>query len=234
MGLHPLVPNSHQCYELAMPDLRIALLIFALIALAWSMRKAAGKLAPRVAFAPLVFLATRWPVAAAWILGTLGWLTVLVPPMVARGRDSPSNLATALAISVLCGGGVAAIVVGPAFIAVRAFTHSPEVPLESGEELLIEVLANHFLAGEARGGKLRVTSRRLVFRPHRFNVQLSPWAVKLENIKRFEVEGEKFLVIHLKDAGDPHWLVVKGPSSLADFVTRVAEAEEAQRRNVLR
>ena len=54
--------------------------------------------------------------------------------------------------------------------------------------VLEERAASHFLGGEGRGGKLLVTSRRLAFRPHRFNVQLATWSLPLSEIVRFECD----------------------------------------------
>src|SRR5690242_4507407 len=50
------------------------------------------------------------------------------------------------------------------------------------ERLLIEVSANMFRGLEAVGGKLTVTNRRLVFRPHAVNVQTQPEEVPIENL----------------------------------------------------
>ena len=46
-----------------------------------------------------------------------------------------------------------------------------ERPDFSGEQLLWEGPANHFLHGEGVGGWLYLTTRRLLFRSHRFNLQ---------------------------------------------------------------
>ncbi len=67
--------------------------IAAVLALLWFMHHAAGRLAPRMAIAPLVFLVTRRPVLLAWGLGALGLLFLLIPGMQAKGLDSAENYA---------------------------------------------------------------------------------------------------------------------------------------------
>lgn len=45
------------------------------------------------------------------------------------------------------------------------------ISLEDGESVAYQGVANHFLNGEGRGGRLYLTNRRLVFQPHKFNFQ---------------------------------------------------------------
>ena len=51
---------------------------------------------------------------------------------------------------------------------------APEVPLEEGEQVITTIKANHLEGFVSHGGRLRVTTRRLVFLPHRFNFKLVP------------------------------------------------------------
>lgn len=190
-----------------------------IVLLMWFMRRSAGRLAPRVAFAPVVFLATRWPVLVAWTLGTLGWLAMLVPQMEAKGRGTPANYAFVVFAALMSGGGVAVLLVGPGFFVARAFTPAPVIRLEPGEELLAEYRANHFLKGEGRGGKLLLTSKRLAFRPHRFNVQLEPWSVPLADLERVETEGARMLLVHVRGQREPAWLVAMAPGRVAERIT---------------
>jgi hypothetical protein len=45
------------------------------------------------------------------------------------------------------------------------------IDLPPGESVEFATGANHFLNGEARGGRLYLTNRHLLFKPHRLNVQ---------------------------------------------------------------
>jgi hypothetical protein len=183
-------------------------------ALVLFVRSASGRLAPRAALAPLVFLVTRWPVLLAWSLGMLGFATLMVNGAVEHGKDPMANLGLLLGVSLLSGGGIAVMVVGPVFFAMRAFATAPAVPLEAGESLLRELPANHFLRGEARGGKLLITDRRLAFRPHRFNVQLDTWSMPLAELAKADPVGTRLLVLHDR-AGAESWLVVWNTDALA-------------------
>lgn len=220
------------CYSAAMSANRAVLFVLALSVIVWSLRRASGRLAPRAAFAPIAFLATRWPVLIGTCVGALAWLWILIPPMIAKGRDTPQNYAMMLGISVLCGAGAALMVVGPIFFLSRLFVRVPDAPLETGEAVVRELAANHFLGGEARGGKLLVTTRRLLFRPHRFNVQLAPWSTPLGSIVRVEPEGQRMLLVHVDGAREPAWLVTMKSKGLADYVARVGSAPEAARATI--
>lgn len=210
-------------------ELRPILFVLLLGVLLWSMRRAAGRLAPKVAIAPLVFLITRTPVLVAWLAGTIGWLVVLVPPALARGRTSVGDFFFMAGLSAFCGLGGAALAVGPVWMIVRAFAKPPALPLEPGEVLLRSMPANHFLGGEARGGKLLVTTRRLGFQPHRFNVQMATWSTRLEDLRGLAREGLRFLLVDTGAPGQHEWIVAPHPDQLAALVTALAAAPEAER-----
>ncbi len=198
-------------------------------ALAVMMRQAAGRLAPRVAIAPLVFLITRTPVLIGWLVGAGAFAALLLPKAIAHGHDGPSDLLVLSGICALCGLGVATLTVGPGFFALRAFAAAPVVSLEPGERLLHDRMANHFLGGEARGGRLLVTSRRLAFRPHRFNAQLATWSVRLEEIADLRAEGDRFLVVALSGGAAEQWLVAWGARGVGEAVRAVAARPEQER-----
>ncbi len=159
-----------------MSTLRILLFIGGILALLGTMRHAAGRLAPKVGIGALLFIVTRWPFAIGWLVGTGGTLALIMPGAIAKGRDSVSDFALLAGIGILCGGGFAALVVGPIWALTRALEPSPTFELEAGETLLDESPGNHFLNGESRGGTILLTDRRIGFRPHRFNVQLETWS----------------------------------------------------------
>lgn len=238
MSLDPIPPGGsprradavHSRTTVSPADsIRPFLFVLLLGVLLWSIRRASGRLAPRVAIAPLVFLVTRTPVLVAWLLGTIGWLVVLVPGALARGRDSVGDFAFMAGLSAFCGLGGAALVVGPVWAVVRVFSRPPLLPLEPGEEVLRTLPANHFVGGEARGGKLLVTTRRLGFQPHRFNVQLGTWSVRLEDVRGLACEGTRFLLVDTGSPGRQEWIVAPRPDVLAGVVRALGAAPEEER-----
>jgi len=194
-----------------MPNLRIAM-VFALIGcLLWAARQSAGRLAPKMALAPLVFLLTRWPVLLCWALGSAGMFALLELSAAANGKH-PSLSLTA-GISLFCGVGLAALVVGPIWALVRALGPKTTLELEEGEEVCFRAKANHMLGNEARGGELLVTDRRLAFKPHRFNVQLDNWSVPLGAVRSATAEGARLLLLDTHRGGEI--LVTENPRRLA-------------------
>ncbi len=198
-----------------MQDLRFWEFAVALLTILWFIHRSAGRLTPRVVLAPLLFLVTRLPVLVAWAAGAIGMFWLIVSSAQSNGKDPFADLPLLVGLSVFCGLGVAPLTVGPVFFAVRAFGRAPAVELEPGERVLEELSANHFLGGEARGGKLLLTDRRIVFRPHRFNVQLDTWAVPRSEVTGARAEGLRMLVLSTRD-GAEHWLVAMHPGEARD------------------
>jgi hypothetical protein len=64
---------------------------------------------------------------------------------------------------------------------------APKIPLEAGERVIHSAPANHYKGLVSEGGELRITSDRLLFRPHGFN-----WTVEPVIIRWSEVEGIAF------------------------------------------
>jgi len=178
------------------------------------LRRTAGRLAPRLVATTWLFLVTRWPVALASVLGTATTFDWLWRDIVANGHEPA--VAPVLAISLVCGPGVAVLVVGVPFFVHRAlFVAAPVVPLAPDEVLEASWLGTHGLNGEHRGGVVLLTSRRLAFCPHRFNVQLDPWAVPRADLTGLTVEGSRFLLVAHRGAPEPDWLVVPDPAEVA-------------------
>ncbi len=63
------------------------------------------------------------------------------------------------------------------------FTTPPALELAPGESIFATAVANHFLHGEGRGGKLVLTEHRVAFVPHRYNMQLDTFSVPWDEIK---------------------------------------------------
>ena len=212
-----------------MNELRPYLLLAAVGVLLWAMRSAAGKLAPKVAIGTILFLVSRKAVLAGWAVGSLGMLALLIPGATARGHTALSDVAFMTGLSAFCGLGFAALAVGPIWMVVRAFAQPPVLALEPGETILRELAANHFLGGEGRGGKVVVTTRRLAFRPHRFNVQVTTWSAGLEDLRGMRSEGSRFLLVEVQGASKPEWFVVWSPDRIAKYLQALAARPEPER-----
>jgi hypothetical protein len=195
----------------------------------WSLRRVVGRIGPRFVIAPVIFLATRWPVLIVSAAAATGMFLLLISSAIAHGHDTLHDFAELGGIALLCGGGLAMFLVGMPFFLVRAFTRAPAFELEMDERVLDERAANDFLGGEGRGGKLMVTTRRLVFRPHRFNVQLDLFSVRLDEVRSLEVAGDRFLVVGTGPGKRPRWLVLFGPQLVAAYLVALKNCPEAER-----
>ncbi|MEM6791162.1 MAG: hypothetical protein AAGA56_11380 [Myxococcota bacterium] len=117
-------------------------------------------------------------VVLPFILASLAWGGYLVSLVTAQTGGDAGTVATMLGIALMCGFGFAVLTALPGFAAYRLLTApKPSWQACSDEEALDEFGANHFLGDEGRGGRLYVTNQRLVFLPHRVNVQLDPCEV---------------------------------------------------------
>lgn len=209
--------------------IRPYLFVLALVTLGWAMRTAAGRLAPKVAVGSIFFLVSRWPVLVGWAVGTAGMLALLLHGAAEKGRDVSGDWLLLGALSAFCGLGFAALCVSPVFFAVRAFSPKVSFTLEDGEAVLHTRPANHFLTGEGRGGELLVTTRRLGFCPHRFNVQRAPWSVPLDQVRSTAVEGDRFLLVTADGRKSPEWIVTSKPERVASYLEALARRPEAER-----
>jgi len=118
-----------------------------------------------------------WP----GIAGTVAWGAFLFGTASARGKLDGNGWATLLAIVPLVGFGTGLMLGMPAWFTLRALRPPKHrFSLASGETLIFEALANHFLGDEGRGGRIHLTNRRIAFVPHRFNIQLGTVDIPLE------------------------------------------------------
>lgn len=101
-----------------------------------------------------------------------------------NGEADAEAVVTLALLSPLVGFGFAVLTALPGFFLVRLIGAPKRVfEPEADEALLEDRAANHFLGREGRGGRLYLTDRRLVFLPHRFNVQLEPVELSLSAIR---------------------------------------------------
>lgn len=108
----------------------------------------------------------------------------------------------------------------------------PSVPLRDGESLRESWRANHTRGDQAIGGKLHLTTRRLIFEPHRFerSLQRAPWECELARVSHVEVAPREWnptsgalrrrLVVHHEGTVD--LFVVNRVGRVADAVADAA------------
>jgi hypothetical protein len=97
---------------------------------------------------------------------------------VARGFSS--GVSFGLAIAPISGLAFGLSMAG--FMAIQRRRVSQTRPEFTGERLLHDGPANHFLNGEGVGGWLYLTEQRLLFRSHKFNIQPHELSVPLVDI----------------------------------------------------
>ncbi|MGE6760752.1 tetratricopeptide repeat protein [Corallococcus interemptor] len=210
--------------ESPMAKARPVVVIAIILVLLATLRKSSGRLAPQVAITPVVYLLSRWPVLLSWAAGATGVFLWLLPGAIARGDDSSiSGLATLGGMSLFLGLGVVVLVVLPIWLITKALSPIPTFELEAGESVVREVVANHFLDGESRGGRLLITDRRLGFCPNRFNLQVSTWSIRHDEIESVHHEGQQLLVIGVRGAAKPEWLLVFNASALESEITALIQ-----------
>jgi hypothetical protein len=126
-----------------------------------------------------IYLFTRWWLLVPGLIGTVVFGAWLYDVATTNGKPIGPEL---LLIAPLVGFGFGVMIGLPGFFLSRAMKKTtPFVPAE-GEPVVHRTRANHFLGAEGRGGHLVLTDRRLVFEPHRFNVQLAPLEIPLAAI----------------------------------------------------
>ena len=114
-------------------------------------------------------------------------LRYLLPAENLSGRQIFAIILTAVLTGVL-GGILFTWLIGVIF----RKTLNVKVDLEPGETVAFESAASNFKGIEAVGGKLVLTSRRLIFKPHKLNIQKHPLSLDLdeiENVSRFKKLG---------------------------------------------
>lgn len=100
-----------------------------------------------------------------------------------------------------------------------------ENPCSDGERLLKQGPANHFRGWEGVGGWLYLTDKRLLFRPHRFNLQNRELAIPLEEVVDVQTCATAWVI--------PNGLRVLTPKGAQRFVVEgrqswVAEVNQAK------
>jgi hypothetical protein len=117
------------------------------------------------------------------VLGTVLAAGFFLRTMAANGRTSAGHFVTLLIIAPLVGFGLAVLTGLPAFMVRAALRPKLAFEPEQGEVIVKQERVNHFLRDEGRGGTLFITDRRIVFLPHRFNVQLDRVEHRLLDIR---------------------------------------------------
>lgn len=174
-----------------------------------------------------------WPAIA----GCAACLAGLLALSVNNERASFQTMAPLVLMTPLIGFGFAVLTGLPGFMVQRAVTEAaPRLELEPGEDTLLERRANHFLGDEARGGRLFVTTRRLVFVPHRFNVQLAMAEIALDRVEAARwarivgaYGAQLSSIVEVATAGGPQTFVVDRAEGIARLVDALRRAEPGER-----
>ena len=115
-------------------------------------------------------------------------LLSLVPLGVAWGWMTDSGPVTSSIFAGLWG---AVMVWATVAAKKRLARNPPEVP---GEHVIFRSPANHLRVAEGVGGWLIMTDDRLLFRPHKLNVQTEDWSVPLAEVARLEPRSTAWVI----------------------------------------
>lgn len=98
------------------------------------------------------------------------------------------GLTTWIVFSTLIGGVVAGVLYAiiMQYVAGRLYK-SVIIETDEDERIIKQAGANYFIGKEGVGGKLVLTDRRLMFKPHKFNVQKQQAEFQLTEIERLEL-----------------------------------------------
>ncbi len=90
-------------------------------------------------------------------------------------------------VSGLFGGALAGFLFGwlvGLFTKSKPLTKDIRIETDADEFILFDTDANHFKGAEAVGGKLYLTTKRLVFKSHKFNIQNHELSIRLPDIDK--------------------------------------------------
>ncbi len=100
--------------------------------------------------------------------------------VITNARGFSFKVSFGLAMAVVSGAAFGLAMAG--FMAIQRRRFSRARPEFTGEQLLRDGPANHFLNGEGVGGWLFLTQERVLFRSHQFNIQRHELSVPLAEI----------------------------------------------------
>lgn len=167
----------------------------ALLVIGWGVQRAAGTLGPKLGIGGIVFLLSRVGVMVpTFVFTTAIFAFFMFGPR--NPNATPPSLAVLVVLSLICGLGATVLVVGPIFLLWRLRTPAQKLLVQPDEVVVTQTQGSHFLSGEGRGGTVTLTTTRLAFTPHRFNVQLAPWQLPLSELKGVERHGVHAVVVH--------------------------------------
>ena len=176
-----------------------------------------------------------------WVLWPGLAITFALAALLVVGGVSSGNVAEMLEllwIAPLVGFGAVTVTVGPAFMLKRAVTGGARWQPDADEERLERVAANHLKNHEGRGGHVILTQRRLVFVPHRFNIQLDVSTIALDDIAhaawRKMVSGGLPVsqVLQIETPSGSEGFIMYDAPRLAALVELLRTTPEAQRAQV--
>lgn len=94
-----------------------------------------------------------------------------------------SQINLKIIVSGLIGAIIAGLIFGLFMKYIFKKGNNIQIELQDNENILKEGLANHKVKYESVGGKLFLTTQRLVFKPHKINVQRHLFELELNKIK---------------------------------------------------
>lgn len=100
----------------------------------------------------------------------------------------------------------------------RSIANMPDIALNEGENLILQAAAT-YLNTIGTGGRLTLTSRRVVFQSHALNLAPVGQEIAVADVKDVRSEENK-LVILKSDDGTTHKFIVESPSRWLDAMPR--------------
>jgi hypothetical protein len=138
-----------------------------------------------------------------------------------------------LAFGVVQGAGCGALfgVCMGAFVSYQGRKFASENPCAPGEDLIRHGVANHFLRLEGAGGYLYLTTERLLFRSHKFNVRDHELSIPLKDVvsvRPFLTAGLIPNGLEVVRAGRRERFAVEDRHGWADEIRRATEQSAPQ------
>jgi hypothetical protein len=100
----------------------------------------------------------------------------------------------------------------------RSIANMPDIALKEDENLILQTAAT-YLNTIGIGGRLTLTSRRLIFQSHALNIRPVEKEIAVANVKDVRRDENKLVILKLDD-GQTHKFVVDSPSRWLEAMPR--------------
>jgi len=95
---------------------------------------------------------------------------------------------------------------------------------QANESVVIKKAANLFRGIESVGGKLTITNEKLLFEPHKINIQSQPLEIPFQDIERAEKRNSLLVVPNgmkvIDRSGREYKFVVWGRDEIIDLINK--------------